>query len=125
MAQGDGASVAKSTREERAAWNPHDFASPAEYPYLGRDVPHTIGPGGYPIPKWETRIEGYGPAGLWRETKCFHCHEWLTYSMCRPCQSLMRLTGKNDTTCQCMKDTLWIYGHCEDHRRFQHGPNQG
>lgn len=74
------------------------------------------GPNGYPVPAWETRIQSYGEHGLFRETKCFHCKEWLTYPMCGACQSRFRLGGGNDTTCQCMRDSLYIYGRCEDHR---------
>lgn len=115
----DGASIAKSTRAERAAWNAEDFTRATEYPQLGRDVPWKNGPNGYPIPEWEVRVQAYGPEGLFRETKCVHCHKWLSYEMCSGCQSLLRLTGKNDQGCRCFTDSLWIYGHCEDHKRFE------
>ncbi len=111
--------IASSTREERAAWNPHDFGPPGDYPQLGRDVPATEGPDGYPTMDLEIRIESYGEHGLRRETRCVHCREWLSFEMCNPCQSALRLMGVDDRSCKCFKETLFIYGHCEDHRMFQ------
>ncbi len=115
--------VASSTRAERAAWNPHDYGDPKQlYPQLGRDVPWKDGPNGYPVMDVDVRIESYGEHGLRRETRCVHCREWLTYTMCAPCQSLLRMTGRDDRSCDCFKNTLFIYGHCEDHKPFQAGP---
>lgn len=111
--------VASSTREERAAWSPHDFGPTGDYPQLGRDVPAKDGGRGHPVMDVQVRIESYGEHGLRRETKCFHCDRWLSYEMCRPCQSLLRLTGSDDRSCRCFKDSVWVYGHCEDHKMFE------
>lgn len=120
MSKGDGASIAKSTRAERAAYYAPDFGDPNQlYPQLGRDVPWKEGAQGYPVMDLDVRIESYGEHGLRRETRCAHCREWLSYKMCNGCQALVRMMGKDDRTCQCFKESLFIYGHCEDHRMFQ------
>lgn len=116
--------IAKSTREERAA---EDQASDygdvkQKYPQLGRDVPYRESPFGFPIMDVQVRVQSYGEFGLRRETRCPHCLHWLSYRMCPGCQSAMRLLGVNDTSCECYRDSLWIYGKCEDHRRFEDGP---
>ena len=116
--------IAKSTRAERGAYSPHDFGPVGNYPQLGRDVPWKDGPNGYPVMNLDIRIESYGEHGLRRETRCVHCREWLSYDMCRGCQSLLRLTGADDRSCRCFTDTLFIYGHCEDHRMFQQDPTK-
>lgn len=90
------------------------------YPQLGRDVPYTDGPDGYPVVKYEVRIQAYGPAGLKRETRCLSgCGKWLTYDMCNGCQSLWRMMRRDDKNCKCFKETLYIYGRCEDHKRYE------
>lgn len=111
--------IAKSTRAERAAWNPHDFGPPGDYPQLGRDVPAKIGPNGYPVMDVEVRIQSYGPHGLRRETRCVNCRAWLSYEMCRGCQSLLRMAGSDDRSCKCFKDSLYLYGKCEHHKIFE------
>lgn len=111
--------VARSTRAERSAWHPHDFGPTGDYPQIGRDVPFKDGPNGYPVVDYELRIQSYGEHGLRRETKCHHCHQWLSYKMCNPCQAALRMFGKDDRSCDCFKNTLYIYGRCEDHRVFQ------
>jgi len=122
VAKGDGAAVSKSTRAERRAWSPHDFVKQTNQPQLGRDVPWKNGPGGIPVMDLEIRIESYGVHGFRRETKCVHCGRWLSYDMCRPCQSLLRLTGQDDRSCDCYRNSIYIYGRCEDHRMFEQGP---
>lgn len=90
------------------------------YPQLGRDVPHTMGQDGYPVVKYETRLFQFGAEGLFRQTRCLSgCAKWLTYDMCNGCKSLYRMTRRNDVNCKCFKDSLYIYGRCEDHRRFE------
>lgn len=123
MGKGDGAAIAKSTRAERAVYDPADFGPVKQlYPQLGRDVPAKASPFGYPVMDVELRIQAYGEHGLRRETRCPHCGRWLSYRMCNGCQSLLRLTGVNDRGCECHRDSLWIYGKCEDHRVFEQGP---
>lgn len=120
MSKGDGASIAKSTRKERGEYYAPDFGDPNQlYPQLGRDVPWKEGAHGYPVMDLDVRIESYGEHGLRRETRCPHCREWLSYKMCSGCQSLARMMGKNDQSCECFKESLYIYGRCEDHRMFQ------
>ena len=111
--------IASSTRAERAAWSPHDFGPVKDQPQLGRDVPYKDGPNGYPVMDLDIRIQSYGEHGLRRETRCVHCREWLSFEMCRGCQSLLRLTGQDDRSCKCFTETLFIYGTCESHRIFQ------
>lgn len=90
------------------------------YPQIGRDVPHVMGPAGYPVVKYETRVFQAGVAGLVRQTRCLSgCGKWLTYDMCNGCKALMRMTRQNDMNCKCFKDTLYIYGRCEDHKRYE------
>ena len=118
------ANVNKRSREELAKSDPSsDYGDVRQmYPQLGRDVPWVEGPNGYPVMQVEVRVESYGDLGLRRETKCFHCGKWLSYNMCSPCQSAMRMFGHDDKDCSCFRDSVWVYGHCEDHRRFEHGP---
>lgn len=118
MAKGDGASVAKSTRAERGAYSPHDFGPVRDQPQLGRDVPYRY-VNGVPVMDLEYRIQSYGEHGLRRETRCVHCREWLSFPMCRPCQSALRMFGDDDRSCKCFQETQFIYGKCEDHRMFQ------
>lgn len=113
-----GSPIASSTRAERAAWTPHDFGPPGDYPQLGRDVP-AAERNGYPQMDLEIRIESYGEHGLRRETRCVHCREWLSFEMCNPCQARLRLMGQDDRSCKCFKETLFIYGKCEHHKIFQ------
>jgi hypothetical protein len=115
--------VALSTRAERASWSPHDFGGVGDQPRLGRDVPWKEGESGYPVMNLELRIQSYGEYGLRRETRCVHCGRWLSYNMCAPCCSLLRLAGRDDRSCSCFRDSLWIYGHCEDHKLFE-SPDQ-
>ncbi len=124
MAKGDGASVSSSTRAERAAYDSQDFGDPGQmYPQLGRDVPYRWNPStGRPEMDVQVRVESYGEHGLRRETRCPSCSRWLSYRMCPGCQSSVRMLGFNDTGCECYKDSLWIYGKCEDHRVFEQGP---
>lgn len=124
MAKGDGASVAKSTREQRAREDQaSDYGDVRQrYPQLGRDVPYKESPFGFPVMNLELRIEAYGEHGMRREAKCPHCAHWLSYPMCNGCQSLLRMMGINDTSCDCHKESLFIYGRCEDHRVFESGP---
>lgn len=68
------------------------------------------------------RIESYGEYGLRREAQCPQCSRWLSYPMCNPCQSAVRLMGVDDRACQCFKDSLYLYGTCEHHRVFEQGP---
>lgn len=121
MAKGDGAAVVKSSRSERAAWDPADFVKQTNQPQLGRDIPYrTVN--GQVVRDLQVRIEAYGSMGLRRETYCDHCGKWLSYEMCRPCQSLLRLTGNDDRSCDCFANSIYIYGRCEDHRMFEQGP---
>lgn len=122
MGKGDGASIARSTREQRAGYDPHDFDRWVDGPQLGRDVPHKDGGQGYPVMDLDVRVEAYGSFGLRRETRCPHCRRWLSYPMCNGCQSLLRLTGSNDQGCECFRDSLHIYGRCEDHSIYEQGP---
>jgi hypothetical protein len=122
MAKGDGSSIAKSTRQERSGYDPHDFDRWVDGPQLGRDVPWKDGGRGFPVMDVQVRVQGYGSLGLRRETKCVNCGTWLSYEMCNGCQSLLRLTGRNDQGCKCFQDSLYIYGRCEDHRMFEAGP---
>jgi hypothetical protein len=118
------ANVNRLTREELARPEPgSDNGNPGNrYPTLGRDVPWKDGPNGYPVMDLDVRVQSYGELGLRRETKCPHCAHWLTYPMCAGCQSMIRMLGSNDQRCACFKETLFIYGHCEDHRRYEQGP---
>ncbi len=123
MAKGDGAAASKSTRADRAAYDSQDFGDPRQkHPQLGRDVPYKQSPFGFPVMDVQVRVESYGEHGLRRETCCPHCSHWLSYRMCAGCQAMMRMLGRNDTSCECYRDSLWIYGKCEDHRVFEQGP---
>ena len=114
-----GSPVARSTRAERSAYHAHDFGPITNYPSIGRDVPWQMGKDGYPVPKWETRVQAYGSHGLRHETKCAHCSKWLSYRMCQPCQSLVRMMGAFEQDCRCRMDSLYVYGRCEDHKAFE------
>lgn len=120
--KGDGNAVAKSTRSDRAAWDANDFVKQTNQPQLGRDVPWREGLRGYPVRDLQVRIEAYGSYGLRRETLCDHCQKWLSYEMCRPCQSRLRLMGQDDRSCECFRNSIYIYGRCEDHKMFEQGP---
>lgn len=125
MAEGGGNAVARSSRADRAAESPHDHVNPSDQPQVGRDVPAIITRQGFPAARWETRVQSYGPRGLYHETRCHSCMAWLTYPMCLPCQARFRLSGRRDMTCRCLQDSLYVYGRCEDHRIFQRGPDSG
>jgi hypothetical protein len=116
--------IASSTRAERAREDQSsDYGDVRQkYPQLGRDVPYRESATGYPELDLAVRIESYGEYGLRRETCCPHCSHWLSYRMCPGCQALVRMAGRDDRACECFRDTLWIYGHCEDHRAFEQGP---
>jgi hypothetical protein len=122
VAEGDGARVAKSTRSDRAAESPLDHVKASDQPQVGRDHPARISEQGFPVAAWECRVQSYGEAGLWNETRCQNCSKWLSYKLCQPCQSMLRLTGRRDNQCQCLQDSLYVYGRCEDHKRFENGP---
>jgi hypothetical protein len=112
--------VAKSSRAERAARDPRDISNPDLFPQLGRDVPYKEGPDGYPVPVWETRVQAYGSHGFYHETKCTAgCGKWLSYKMCAPCQSMLRLFGSFDRECRCRLDSLVIYLNCDDHKVYE------
>lgn len=115
--------IAKSTRAERAREDHStDYGDVKQrYPQLGRDVPFRE-VNGVPTMDVQVRVESYGEHGMRRETMCAHCGHWLSYRMCEGCQSMLRMLGHNDTSCDCYRDTLWIYGRCEDHRIFEQGP---
>ena len=99
--------------------HPHDFVKTGDQPQLGRDWPTITTREGFPAARWECKVEACGELGLFNCTLCYSCNHWLYYSMCRPCQSMMRLGGTRDTQCQCLQDSLFVYARCEDHRIFE------
>jgi hypothetical protein len=111
--------VARSTRAERAARDARDISNPDLFPQLGRDVPWDEGPDGYPIPVWKTRVQAYGPQGIYHETKCSNCMKWLSYRMCQDCSRSLRILGTFDRACVCRRESLVIYLNCDDHKRYE------
>ncbi len=111
--------VAKSTRAERAARDSTDITKPGDLPQIGRDHPWIEGPEGFPVAKWETRVQAYGEQGLYHETKCQNCSHWISYKMCPGCSSMLRMMGSFDRNCRCRLDSLQVYLRCEDHKPWE------
>ena len=109
----------RASRAELAAYDPTDIVSPKEFPILGRDVPWIDGPDGYPIMSLETRVQAYGPAGLFHETKCPSCGRWLMYKMCADCERLFKFAGRFDRLCMCRRESFVLWVDCDDHRRVE------
>ncbi len=64
-------------------------------------------------------MQAYGELGFYHEVKCHNCNKWLSYKMCAPCSSMLRLFGHFDRQCQCRREGFHIYLNCDDHRRFE------
>jgi hypothetical protein len=111
--------VNKASRAELAAWDPHDIVSPTEFPILGRDVPYKIGPDGHPVMALETRVQAYGEAGIFHETKCPSCGRWLMYKMCDDCLRLLRFGLDFDRLCLCRRESFVLWVDCDDHKRVE------
>lgn len=99
--------------------HPHGLVRLGDQPILGRDHPAIETRQGFPAARWECKVESCGELGLFNCTLCYGCQRWLYYAMCPGCQSMLRMLGQRDTHCQCLQDSLFVYGHCEDHRLFE------
>jgi hypothetical protein len=117
--------VATSTREERAASHPHDYVNPHDFPEIGRDVPYTEHPHGYPVAKLDCRIEALGKDGLWWVTVCPFCTRDLWYKCCADCSArikaslMLGLPPTFDRMCVCRRDSWVVFLNCSHHKRWE------